>query len=280
MMIAVGTFAVMDSCLKLLSPHYPPLEIASLRGLSTLPFVIAWIAASGGFGSLLQIRMPLHIVRAALGIMMVAFFTYGVRKLPLADAYSIFFVAPLLITILAAVILRERVDQRRWWAIAVGFCGVLIVLRPTGANAITLPGIAILICALGYAFSAITVRVLARTDSTQAMVFWLMTFIAVGAGVLAIPSWQAVRGEHVWIVAVLGLSGSIGQWSITEAFRRGEASFIAPFEYTALVWGIAFDRFIWHTTPSLVTLVGASVIVGSGVYLVRHEHVHATAEHP
>ncbi len=280
MMIAVGTFAVMDSCLKLLSPHYPPLEIASLRGLSTLPFVIAWIAASGGFRTLLQVRMPLHVVRAALGIMMVAFFTYGVRKLPLADAYSIFFVAPLLITILAAVILRERVDQRRWWAIAVGFCGVLIVLRPTGANAITLPGIAILICALGYAFSAITVRVLARTDTTQAMVFWLMTFIAIGAGALALPAWQPVRGEHVWIVAVLGLSGSIGQWSITEAFRRGEASFIAPFEYTALVWGIAFDWFIWHTTPSLVTLAGASVIIGSGVYLVRHEHVHATAEHP
>ena len=113
-----------------------------------------------------------------LGVATLAFFTFGVRHLPLADAYAIFFVAPLLITALAVPILGERVDRTRWMAIAVGFGGVLIVLRPTTAGALTLPGLAILATALGYALSAITVRVLGRTDSTQSMVFWLMTFIA------------------------------------------------------------------------------------------------------
>ena len=280
MMVGVAAFALMDACLKLLSPHYPPLEIASLRGISTLPIIVIWIASTSGFGTLRHVRMPLHVVRGVLGIGTLTFFTFGVRHLPLADAYSIFFVAPLLITILASLLLGERVGRTRWTAIAVGFCGVLIVLRPTTAGALTFPGLAILVTALGYALSAITVRVLGRTDSTQSMVFWLMTFIAVGAGLLALPTWRPLQHEHWWIVCGLGVSGSIGQWAITEAFKRGEASFIAPFEYTALVWGLVLDWFVWHTTPAIVTLAGASVIVSSGIYLVRHERVHATAEHP
>ena len=280
MMVAVGTFALMDSCLKLLSPHYSTLEIASLRGLATLPIVLVWISLTSGFKTLRHVRMPLHLVRGVIGIVTLTLFTYGVRKLPLADAYSIFFVAPLFITVFAAAILHERVDRRRWIAIAVGFAGVLIVLRPSSASAITLPGIAIIVTAVCYALSAITVRVLTRTDTTQSMVFWLMVFIAVGSGILALPSWQPVRQEHWWIVAAMGLTGSVGQWAITEAFRQGEASFIAPFEYTALVWGVLLDRLIWNTSPAAITLAGASVIVASGIYLVRHERTHATAEHP
>jgi drug/metabolite transporter (DMT)-like permease len=280
MMVAVATFAAMDSCLKLLSPHYSTFEIACLRGLSTLPIVLIWISLTSGFRSLIHVRMPLHLVRGVLGIATLSLFTYGVRKLPLADAYSIFFVAPLFITAFAAAILHERVDRRRWVAIGIGFVGVLIVLRPSGASAITLPGLAIIVTAVAYALSAITVRVLTRTDTTQSMVFWLMLFIALGAGILALPSWQPLRAEHWWIVVAMGLSGSIGQWAITEAFREGEASFIAPFEYTALVWGVLLDRLIWQTTPAAITLAGASVIIASGIYLVRHERVHAAAEHP
>jgi drug/metabolite transporter (DMT)-like permease len=112
------------------------------------------------------------------------------------------------------------------------------------------------------------------------MVFWLMTFIAIGAGLLAIPVWRPLRHEHLWIVCGMGVSGSVGQWAVTEAFRRGEASFIAPFEYTALIWGMGLDWFVWKTIPTAVTLAGASVIIASGIYLVRRERVHSTAEHP
>jgi drug/metabolite transporter (DMT)-like permease len=280
MLVGVAAFSLMDACLKLLSPHYSSLEIASLRGMATLPIVIIWVAATGEIPGLFRIRWSLHVARGAMGVATLTFFTFGVRHLPLADAYSIFFVAPLLITVLAVPLLDERVGRARWTAIAVGFGGVLIVLRPTTAGALTLPGLAILATALGYALSAITVRVLGRTDSTQSMVFWLMAFIAVGAGLLALPTWRPVQHEHWWIVAGLGLSGSVGQWAVTEAFRRGEASFIAPFEYTALVWGMGLDWFVWKTTPTALTLAGASVIIASGIYLVRHERVHSTAEHP
>ncbi|MBI4521580.1 MAG: DMT family transporter [Gemmatimonadetes bacterium] len=280
MLVAVGALSLMDACLKLLAPHYSALQVASLRGLSTLPIVLVWVGLRGGYGQLLRVRFGLHLLRGVIGIVMLAAFTYGVRYLPLAEAYSIFFVAPLMITALAVPILRERVDGRRWLAIAVGFSSVLIVLRPTGTAALTIPGLAVLATAVGYALSAITVRVLGRTDTTESMVFWLMTMIGLGAGLLALPVWRPIESTHWQVIVGMAISGSLGQWAITEAFRRGEASLIAPFEYTALAWGVGLDWFLWRTVPALVTLAGAGVIIASGVYLIRRERVHVEAEHP
>lgn len=280
MIIAVGALSLMDAGLKTLAPHYSPLQVTSVRGLSTLPIVLVWVGLSGGYGQLLRVRFGLHVARGILGIGMLTAFTYGVRHLPLADAYSIFFVAPLLITALAVPILGERVDWRRWAAIGIGFAGVLIVLRPTGAGALTIPGLAVLVTAVGYALSAITVRVLGRTDSTQSMVFWLMTMVGIGAGLLALPAWRPIQSAHWLVIGGIAVTGSLGQWAITEAFRRGEASFIAPFEYTALAWGVGLDWYLWRTIPAAVTIVGAAVIIASGVYLIRRERVHVEAEHP
>lgn len=280
MLVAVGALALMDACLKVLSPHYPALQVTAIRGLSTLPIATAWVWAQGGFGQLRRVRFGLHVLRAALGIMMLATFTFGLRHLPLSEAYAIFFVAPLLITVFAALILRERVGPQRWVAIAVGFAGMLIVLRPTGSGALTLSGLAIFACAIGYALSAIIVRILGRTDSTPSMVFWLMLLISIGATALALPAWRPIDPVHWPVIAGVGLIGSLGQWAITEAFRRGEASFIAPLEYTALIWGLALDWSIWHTLPAPITWIGATVIIGSGIFLIRRERVHVEAEHP
>ena len=280
MLVGVGAFSLMDAGIKVLSGRYPPLQVAALRGLSSVPLVLIWVAVSGGFRQLLRVRFGLHVVRAVLGIIMLTAFAYGVRHIPLSEAYSIFFVAPLLITLFAVPILGERVGWQRWVAIIVGLCGVLVVLRPTGAGLVTLPGVAVLVCATGYALSAITVRILGRTDSTQSMVFWLMTMVGVGAGLLALPRWKAIEGEHWLVIAGIAVTGSLGQWAITEAFRSGEASFIAPFEYTALAWGLALDWIFWRAVPGPATFAGAALVVASGLYLVRRERVHAEAEHP
>ena len=280
MILAVGALSLMDACLKTLAPHYSPFQVASLRGLSTLPFIVVWVGMRGGFGQLLRVRFGLHIARGMLGIMMLATFAYAIRHLPLAETYSIFFVAPLLITILAVVILKEQVDWTRWLAIAIGFCGVIIVLRPTGARALTIPGLAVLACAVGYALSAVIIRVLGRTDSTESMMFWLMALVGIGAGLLALPGWRPIQSAHWPVIAGIAVFGSIGQLAITEAFKVGESSFIAPFEYTALAWGVGLDWFVWRTVPAPVTIVGAFVIIASGLYLVRRERVHVEAEHP
>lgn len=280
MLAAAGLFSLMDAGLKLLSPHYPPLQVAALRGAASLPFVLLWIGLRGGFATLWKVRWGLHLLRGVLAVTMMVCFIYALRTLPLSTVYTLFFVAPLMITALSVPVLGEYVGPRRWTAIAIGLVGVLVVLRPTGEGMFTLAGLAVLGAAAGYATSAITVRVLARTDSTQSMVFWMLTLLTLGAGALAAPGWVPLQAAHVGIIAGIGLAGALGQYAITEAFRHGEASVIAPFEYTALAWGLGLDLALWGVLPDGITWLGAAIIVLSGLYLLHREKVHVEAEHP
>ena len=280
MLLAVALLSFMDTGLKLIAPHYPPLQVAALRALSSLPLVLAFVAWRGALRSLLRVRWPLHLLRGALGIGMLSLFAYALRRLPLAEAYSIFFVAPLLIALLSGPLLGERVGRARWVAIAVGLLGVVIVLRPTGAGMFTLAGGAVLVAAACYSVSAITVRIVNRTDSLESQVFYLMALVGIGATALAWPQWQPVRAADAWVLCGIAVTGFLGQLSITEAFRHGEASQIAPFEYSALAWGLAIDWLLWRTLPDAWMLAGAAIIVASGIYLVRHEAVHVESEHP
>jgi drug/metabolite transporter (DMT)-like permease len=280
MLLATALFSLMDTGLKLLAPHYPALQVASMRALSSLPLVVAFVAWRRAFGTLLRIRWPLHLLRGAIGIAMLALGTFAFRHLPLAEAYAIFFVAPLFITLMSGPLLGERVGAARWLAIAVGLAGVVVVLRPTGTGMFTLAGGAMLLAAACYSVSAITVRIVGRTDSLESQVFWLMAMVGAGAGLLAWPQWAPVRAADTWVLCGVAVTGFLGQLTITEAFRNGEASAIAPFEYTALAWALAIDWLVWHTLPDRWMLVGAAIIVASGLYLVRHEKAHAAAEHP
>jgi drug/metabolite transporter (DMT)-like permease len=280
MLASVALFSLMDAGLKTLAAHYPPFQVAALRGLSSLPIVLAWALWTVGPKPLLRVRWPLHLLRGVLGIAMMASFVYALKRLPLSTAYSIFFVAPLLITALSVPILGERVGPRRWTAIGIGLLGVLVVLRPTGEGVLSMAGLAVLVAAGGYAVSAITVRVIARTDSTQAITFWLLALMALGAGALALPDWVPLRAQDAWLIAAIGVAGALGQYTITEAFRLGEASLIAPLEYTALLWGVLLDLSLWGVLPDSITWLGAAIIIASGLYLIRRERVHAEAEHP
>ncbi|RNF82279.1 DMT family transporter [Montanilutibacter psychrotolerans] len=280
MLLAVGLFALMDAGLKQLSAHYPAFQVAALRGAASLPLVLVWALATAGIGPLLRVRWSLHLLRGVLGVAMMASFVFALKTLPLSTAYSVFFVAPLLITALSVPMLGEHVGPRRWTAIVLGLVGVLVLLRPTGEGLMSMASLAVLLAALMYAISAISVRVLARTDSTQSMMVWLMTMIALGAGVLAIPDWVPIDAGDLWIIAGVGVSGAFGQYAITEAFRLGEASQIAPLEYTALVWGVLLDLGLWGVLPDAITWLGSAIIVASGLYLLRREKVHAEAEHP
>ena len=280
MLTAILLFAMMDTGLKLLSAHYPPFQVAALRGASSLPFALVWALMTVGPQRLLRVRWPLHLFRGAMGVVMMASFVYALHALPLSTAYTLFFIAPMLVTALSVPILGERVGPRRWMAIAVGFVGVLVVLRPTGEGVLTLAGGAVLLSALGYAVSTVTVSVLGRTDTTQSMVVWLLASMAIGAGALALPHWVPLRAPDLPLVAGVGAIGALAQYCITEAFRRGEASSIAPLEYTALLWAVILDFGLWHALPDGMTWVGAAIIVASGLYLLHRERVHMESEHP
>ncbi len=273
MLIAVAAFSLMDAALKTLTGSYPALQVAALRGLSALPLVCIYVIWRREVAELWRVRWRLHLLRGVISVVMLTLFSFALRELGLAEAYTIFFIAPLLITILSIPVLRERVAAVHWLAIAVGMAGVWIALRPDGQAFFSWGALAVLGAATCYAVSAIAGRVLSRTDASVTLVFWTTMSLSLGAGLLALPTWVTIARGHWLILAALAVTGFIGQLAITEAFRQGQASAVAPFEYTALAWGIGLDWFLWKIVPDHYTLIGGAIIIGSGLYLLRKERV-------
>jgi drug/metabolite transporter (DMT)-like permease len=271
MLLAMATLAVMDATMKQLAGTYSPLQVAALRGLVSLPFVAAWIYwRERSFGTLIRVRWRWHIARGVLAVLMLTAFIYAISGMPLSEAYTLFFVSPLLITAMSVPLLKESVDGRRWLAVLAGFGGVLIVLRP-GLVPVGWTTVAVLVSAICYALNAISVRILGRSDSTAAMSFWFIVTVAIGAGLLALPGWQAVRLADSGLLIALGVTGALGQVFITEAFKCAPVSVVAPFEYSALFWGLGLDLVFWGELPDAIVFVGAAVIIGSGLYLIHRE---------
>ena len=277
MLAAVACFSMMDALLKILAGHYPPMQVAALRGLGALPLVLAYVLWRGELRKLLRVRWRLHLLRGVLVVAMLALFTASLRTLGLAEAYTLFFIAPLLITALSAPVLGERVRPAHWVAIGIGLVGVPVALRPDQRAMLSLGGLAVLAAASFYAISAVAGRVLTRTDSSATIVFWTTSMLALGAGALALPVWSPVADAHWPLVAGLAVTGFLGQTAITEAFRHGQAAVVAPFEYTALAWGVGLDWLLWQALPDGTTLLGGAIIVASGIYLVRSERRRSAA---
>ncbi|MGH8310279.1 MAG: EamA family transporter, partial [Steroidobacteraceae bacterium] len=147
----------------------------------------------------------------------------------------------------------------------------LIMLRPQASSVLTLGALAALASAAAYSVSAITVRVLTRTDTTVSIVFWVIVQLTVFSTLIAWSSWQAVRPQDWWPLVGIGLSGAVAQHLLTEAFRLAPASVVAPFEYTALLWGIALDYLFWDVLPSGRVYFGGGVVIASGLYLIWRE---------
>jgi drug/metabolite transporter (DMT)-like permease len=271
MLLSVGFFAGMDTILKVLSQYYPALEVGALRGAASLPIVFAATLLRGNIRDLRPVRWSLHLARGVLAVIMLAAFIYALRLLPMADAYALFLAAPLMVTALSVPFLAEHIEWRRWVAIVVGLAGTLVLLKPSTANLATLGALAAVAAAVCYALSALTIRVLTRTDTTASMVFWFMAMVTVFAGALAAPSWVPVRPEHWSMWIGVGILGALGQHFVTEAFRHAPASAVAPFEYTALLWAVGIDWVVWAHPPNMQMLAGAAVIIASGLYLIHRE---------
>jgi drug/metabolite transporter (DMT)-like permease len=277
MLAAVTTFSVMDVLLKRLSEDYPAMQVTFLRGAASLPLLLAANAVFGRWRDLRAKRWGLHVLRGVLSVCLVWCFVYAVSQLSLANAYTIFMSAPLLITALSVPMLGEHVGWRQWLAVLAGLIGVIIVLKPTGAGLVTIGGLAALASATGYALSAITIRIMTRTETSAATVFWPLFFLTIIAAVIAGPRWVPVLWDHWPLIVGLGISGALGQYFITEAFRLAAPPVVAPLEYTALAWGIFFDWMLWATAPGLRMLTGAFVIVASGIYVINRERITSAA---
>jgi drug/metabolite transporter (DMT)-like permease len=277
MIAAVAVFSFMDAVLKLLSGHYPPMQVAMLRGATSLPFTLLPVLLAGRVRDLVPRRWPMHLLRGMLSVVVIGGFIYAVRELSLANAYSVFLSAPLIVAALSVPLLSERLDWRNWLAILLGLAGVLIMLRPSASGLASFGALAALIGATAYALSGIAVRVLTRTDTTVSVVFWTVGLMTLLTGAIAAPGWVSIEHQHWKLLLALGVLAAIGQYLLTEAFRSAPPSVVSPFEYTALLWGIGIDRVVWHVLPSPRVVLGGGVVIASGLYLIWHERARSAA---
>lgn len=272
MIAAVFIFSIMDALMKRLSMHYGPMQIACLRSVSSFVFLMVPLAWRGSWDSLRASSPLLHGLRSVLGIIMLVSFVFAVHRLTLAQTYSLFLAAPLLMTALSVPIHGDRVTRRRWVAIACGLGGVLVILQPWGSGPFSLAAAAAAgIATVCYSLSALTVRSLGRRDTSLSMVFWYLALVALGSGLLGISEWHTVDpGDWKWLAAI-GVSGGLGQLWLTEAFRRAPPSVVGPFEYTAILWAFGIDWIFWSASPSASLLIGAAIVVGSGIAVILDE---------
>jgi drug/metabolite transporter (DMT)-like permease len=282
MLVAVATFGVLDLCMKRLAETYPAMQVTFIRGLASLPFILLATASFGRWRNLIPNRWRVHLLRGVLQVTTLYFFVYAVSRLSLANAYTIFMSGPLLITALSVPFFGEKVGWHRWLAVIVGMIGVLVVVRPSSegvelSRMAFLGGLAAIASAAAYALGVLLIRVLSTSETSAATMFWALLLTAVFAGILSIAGWVPVRWDHWWWIALMGVSGALGQHFLTEAFRMAAPSVIAPLEYTALAWGMLFDWLLWMTVPSSRMLIGAAIIVASGLYVIHRERLVATA---
>jgi drug/metabolite transporter (DMT)-like permease len=273
MVSAVFIFSIMDSLLKRLSNHYGPLQISCLRCVSSWLFLLLPIAWQNTWSELRPRNAPLHLFRAVLGVGMLASFIFAVHRLSLAQTYSLFLAAPLLMTALSVPIHGEKVTTKRWLAIVVGLGGVLFILQPWGKGSISLIAACAAACAtICYSLSALTVRTLGRSNSSMSMVFWYLLLVGISAGILALGDWRPVpAADWGWLIGI-GITGALGQMWLTDAFRRAPPAVVGPFEYTAILWAFAIDWIFWSASPSLSLVVGACIVIASGIVVILDEH--------
>ena len=272
MVAGVFVFSIMDALLKRLSTHYGPLQISCLRCLSSWLFLLPPIAWQRTWGTLRPSNMPLHLFRAVLGIGMLGGFVFAVHRLTLAQTYSLFLAAPLLMTALSVPIHGEHVTGKRWSAIIVGLGGVLVILHPWANGSFSMiAAAAAALATICYSLSALTVRTLGRGNSSMSMVFWYLLMVSIGSGVLAIGDWRPVLvSDWGWLIGI-GVTGALGQIWLTNAFRRAPPSVVGPFEYTAILWAFAIDWIFWSSSPSLSLVIGACIVIASGIVVIFDE---------
>lgn len=269
MLLAMGSFSLMDVALKVLSAHYPPLQVAALRGLTSLPLVLLYVRWQGQLAAVWRVRWPLHLLRGVLSVLMLSLFAHALQTLSLASAYVLFFIAPVLVTLLSVPVLKERVGAGSVWAVLLGLAGVWVAMRPGPDLWQSAASWAVLGAATCYAVAAVVGRVLTRTDVPASLVFWTTVSLSFGGTSLAWPGWVDIDTAHTPWLVLLAVTGLVGQIFIVEAFRHGRAAVVAPFEYSALAWGVLFDMVWWQVWPDSRTWLGATLVVAGGLVLVR-----------
>ena len=269
-LLAMGLYATHDVVIKTLGAQYPALQVLFFSSLLSFPLVMLVIMRDPTPGTLRPAHPGWVALRTVSGVAsgMGSFFAFS--QLPLAQVYAILFAAPLLVTILSIPILGERVGPHRLAAVVIGLAGVLIVLRP-GGQALELGHLAALLSAMGTATSAVVIRKLGRVERPLVLLMWPMlgNFVATGAS-LALD-YRPMDLPHFALAGVIACLGLVAGFLLILAYRAGEAAIVAPMQYSQILWATAYGWIFFGEMLDLPTVLGAGVIIASGIYIVWRE---------
>jgi drug/metabolite transporter (DMT)-like permease len=261
-----------DATSKYLSATLPSIEIAWIRFLVfALVMLPAMLPGSPWYAMQTQLR-GFQVMRGAALLGSSLFFISGLRFLPIAEASATSFVSPLFVTALSIVFLGESVGLRRWLATAVGLVGVLIILRP-GSGAFHPAALFSIVSALAWACTLIMTRVMSGTErAITTMAYSSITGLAI-LSVLVPFVWVTPSWHDIFFGVVIGVASTAGQWIVVLAFRYANASVLAPFSYTQLLWVSFLGFLIFGEVPDVWTVTGAAFIVASGLYTAHRERL-------
>jgi drug/metabolite transporter (DMT)-like permease len=278
-LLAAFLFALMSVLVRWLGLRYPIGQVVFFRSVFAIVPVMIIYAWRRELMAAIRIGRPLnHLGRGltAVGAMFCNF--SALARLPVVDATAISYVSPLITVALSAIFLKERVRIYRWSAVIIGFVGVLVMLAPhLGLNRTTVGALAVTGALLGLAgafFSAcstVQTRSLARSETTSSIVFYFSLICAL-AGLCTLPfGWLVPTWQEFAALVAIGIFGGLAHIFLTESYRLAEASLVAPFDYTSMLWALLLGYFVFSELPHALVFVGAAIVAGAGLFVIWRE---------
>jgi len=270
--VCSGIFCIstMDAVAKWLGEFYPVTQLVFVRNLFAVPAIFILALATGGLHKLRPVNIWVHLVRGVLALVATGSFFMGLRYMPLASAWTIAFAGPLFVTAITPLMLKEAVGVWRWCAVIVGFGGVVVVLRPGGQMfqwAALLP----LLTAVSEGTLLVMARRYAESEDFAAMVASTFLVPLLITGLVMPFVWIEPAPVHWPAFFTLGVLGGAAVTFLTLAYRMAEASILAPFDYTALIWTLIWGWIIWREWPDATTWLGGAVLVAAGLFILYRE---------
>lgn len=276
---SVCLFMTMASLIKATSDHVPPGEAVFFRSLFAIPVILAWLWMRHDLATGLKTQNPMgHLWRGLVGTTAMGLGFAALGLLPLPEVTAISYAAPLLVVIFAAMFLGETVRLFRVSMVGLGLLGVLIVLWPrlqigssTGDALQTLGAVITLMSATCAALAQVFVRKLTQTEDTAAIVFYF-SVTATCLSLLTLPwGWVMPDGPELVMLILAGLFGGVGQIFLTSSYRHGDASLIAPFDYTSMLIALGVGYVVFAEVPTTQMMIGAAIIMAAGIGIIWRE---------
>ncbi len=268
-----ATFAIASASVKAVGTDIPLWQIVLFRNMIGFLALLPVLYAAGGL-RLLRTRHPMgHAKRIFWGLLGMVTVFYGFIQLPLATVTALGFTMPLFLTALAMVLLKEKVGWRRRSAVGVGFLGVLFMARPQAGDDTDLVAVGlVLFGAFAWAMAMLSIKALGdRGEPAVAIVAWFALGSAAIAAVLTVPVWVTPSWWQLGLLITIGVVSAGAQLMMTEAYRTGETTLIAPFEYSQILWTAALGALIWYEMPDAWDGLGIALLIGAGLYIWYRE---------